>query len=278
MSETSSAAPTALVEVTAGAIPAAAPVEAPAAAQVPATDVTPTAPAVAAPAVPEMAPTPEAVAGDKPAEAAPAAPEIKTHSDELPSALSTETPKPDGEAKPAPDAAPLAEPVAYEFTVPEGVTLPPERIAPYIEALKENGITPAAGQKLLDMYIAERQQDAVNTQETWHKSFADYRRESMNAIKADPELGGSGFETTKQAVARGRDLLIGTDPAHIAEFEDMLKVTGVGEQKALWRMLARADRMFSTPVAPLTQVTPASNAQGRPQVRGPMSLFKSAQR
>lgn len=266
MSDTQSAAPPVL-EITAGAIAPAAPEPVAAPAPEP----------VAAPVANAPAPAPEPGAPEPVAEP----PALQTHSEELPSALSTQ--KPDADAKPAdapkPDAAPapapVTEPVVYEFTAPDGITLDQARITPYVDVLKEHGIAPAVGQRLLDMYTAERQQDAVNTLEQQHRAFANVRRGWINEVKADPEMGGAGYQTTLQHAARGRDLLLGNDPKAREEFNQFVDSTGAGDHKVLFRLFLAADRLFQAPVAPVAQPRPTSNGQGTGPRRGMDGLFRN---
>lgn len=273
MSDTTGGAPalpaTPALEITAGATPS--PGIAPAD---PAPDASPTPADPPAPAAdPATPPAPDPAA--EPATPAPDKPAVEEHWKE-PSALSTEEPKPADPAQPGDPAAPPPDaPVGYEFTFPEGVTVAEPELAPFVDILRANNITPQAGQNLLDMYTNRLQQDQINTLANQHKVFADYRRESLGAVKADPELGGAGYETTRTAAARGRDLLLGNNPEHRAEFENFLNRTGAGEQLALWRIFVAADRLFRAPAAPATPPMPAQGAQGRGPQRGMNSLFRN---
>lgn len=266
------------LEITAGAIPspALAPAPAPAPEAPPTPEVIPSAPA-ADPATP-AAPDPAAPAPTEPAKPAAEGDKPPTPEQE-PSELSTQKPadpKP-GETKPGETPVPDA-PVGYEFTMPEGIDIPKAELEPYVETLREHGITPQAGQKLLDMYVDKVQQLQADTLANQWKQFGETRKSELARVKSDPELGGAGYETSKQAAARGRDLLLGTNPEHVAEFERFVANTGAGEQLALWRIFIAADRLFRAPVPPVTPATPPTNARGQGPQRGVMSLMKSRNR
>jgi hypothetical protein len=267
-----SGAQTPPLEVTAGPIadPAPTPSPAPEPAPTPAPEPVPE----AAPAAPSPEPTP-APAPEPPK------PELQEHFKELPSELGIEAkPDPTKPAEPKPGDPPTpqpTEPVAYEFTFPEGVTVENSQLDGYRNVLRENGISPAAGQKLLDLYVERMQQHGVDTLAGQHKAFADTRRTWFNQIKADPEMGGSAFETTRAAVVRGRDLLLAGRPNADQEWNDMVNSTGVGEHPTFWRMLARVSRMFDEPAPPMIPANPAPNAQGRGPQTGIRSLFRTNQ-
>lgn len=268
--------PAAALEVTAGATPSPAIAPAP----VPSTDPGQAASPVADPATP-AAPEPAAPAEPKPADPAikPAEPAAKPgpEADQELSALSItkpEEPKPGDAPKPGDPPAPEA-PVGYEFTMPEGVDIPKPELAPFVDTLREHGITPQAGQKLLDMYVERVQQFQTDTLANQWKQFGETRKSELARVKSDPELGGAGYETTRAAAARGRDLLVGTDPAHVAEYERMLANTGVGEQLALWRIFTNADRLWRESTAPPVPPTPPLNARGNGPRRGVQGLFRN---
>lgn len=273
------APPAAALEITAGATPSPAISPTPG----PSTDPGPAAPPVADPPTP-AAPEPAPAAPAEPKPADPAAEPAKPpepakpgpEADQPVSALSTkpEEPKPGDAPKPGEPPAPEA-PVGYEFTMPEGVDIPKPELAPFVDTLREHGITPQAGQKLLDMYVERMQQLQTDTLANQWKQFAETRTSELNRVKADPELGGAGYETTRAAAARGRDLLLGTDPAHVAEYERFVANTGAGEQLALWRIFVNADRLWRESKAPPVPPTPPSNARGNGPRRGVSGLFRN---
>jgi hypothetical protein len=76
---------------------------------------------------------------------------------------------------------------------------------------------------------------------------------------ADPILGGSGHQTTSQAVARMRDLLIPKEMLAPRTFDDgkprlsiadeFLESTGAGDHPVLWHILHNAARYLDEPQA-----------------------------
>lgn len=191
-----------------------------------------------------------------PAEAEPTAaePEVKAHTD-TPTLLETIG----DEAKPeTTDAAPDAGAPSYDFKLPENFEAVPEQIQAYTGILQESGIPPEIGQKLLDLHAAQIERYAADTLTRQHQVFADTRKGWQEQIKGDPELGGAGFETVAKAVARARDALVPAD--HQAEFNDMLRVTGVGDHPAFWRMLRQASRFLDEPPPPPPNARPSPSA------------------
>ena len=243
------------------------------------------APAVqAAPAVEQPAST---------SEAAGAAPAVEAHTD-TPSFLETLTaaepvaptepaaptePKP---AEPAPTeaAAPAeaqkpAEPAApavvtYEpFKLPEGVTADESALKAYGEVVGKHGVPQEQAQALLDMHTKALTDYATNIAAEQHRAFADIRSQWRQKIAEDPELGGSGHQTTMRAVARMRDRYV--PEQHRAEFDDFLRTTGAGDHPALIRLLHRVARDFDEPGVP-SQVGAPPKANGR-QPGGIGSLY-----
>lgn len=210
-------------------------------------------------------------------EPAPAETAEGTETTETPAVEKPADPAPQAEEAPAEAEVKLTEPPpepsapepVYEFKLPEGVDGDPARIEAYTGILKENGVSPEVGQKLLDLHAEQIKSFTENSMAGWHKAFADTRKAWLDEVRSDPELGGSGFETSKKAVARARDLLVPEgDREHFNQF---LQITGAGEHPALWRMLYRAARLFDEPPAPPPNLTPPPNPV--PQRQGLGSIF-----
>jgi hypothetical protein len=221
------------------AAPAAAPpaaVASPSAAVTTQAPVAPTTTESAAPA----ASSPVADGKNKPAEAAPEAKPEPAKAPELPkpptsmlAEAAKEPAKPEGE-KPAeaakPEDAPAA-PAFEAFTVPEGIKLGEKEVGQFTSMLGElevatkgdHRLFQETGQKLLDMYIAERTRDATLQMENWIKTRQDWVKE----IKDDPVLGRNRHETVLRDAARVRDMFA-TD-----RFKDMIEYTGAGDHPGM---------------------------------------------
>lgn len=179
-----------------------------------------------------------------------------------------ETPVPEAAAAPTPEApapAPPAElpPMTYEpFTFPEGVTADDKIMTDYTAVLAEHRLPQETGQRLVDMHIAAMTSQAEALAKQQHDVFAETRRNWRNEIMADEQMGGAGFETAKLAVAQMRDLFV--PPERMDAFNNMLRVTGVGDHPEFWRLLHNASRRFKEP----SPITPNGPAPDRGAARG----------
>ena len=237
-------------------------------------------PKVTAPAPsPEPAPT---LHVEQPPVAQEAKPEpaFEAHT-EKPTLLETAAPKPEPEVKVEPEKAPEVKPepapepapVAYEFNLPEGFTARPEEMNAYTGVLKETGIAPDVGQKLLDMHINAVQQMAQSALGQQHAAFRQMRDGWVNEVMADPQLGGAGHRTAITAAARGRDMLLSDyTPEQRTEFEQFLRTTGAGDHPAFLRLLYSAARYFDEPALPPENPKPPPD-NGRPNGRGARVLY-----
>jgi len=206
---------------------------------------------------PAVTPAPEVkVEGDEKKE------EVKVEGDKKP-----EEPKPETEVK----VEEPATPVEYKFTPPEGITIDEARLAPYVDILKTNNISPEVGQKLFDLHAQAIKEYDTSTLEAQHRAFADVRKEWQGKIMSDPELGGSGFKTVEGAVARMRDKFV---PAkHHQEFNDFLNTTGAGEHPALWRLLWNVAKAFDEPASTPAGGSPPPNHGKPPSRKGMKALY-----
>ena len=268
--------PTSPAAVAPVASPAAAPV-AEAAAAAPAPAPTPAA-ADAAPQHPSQIPSllEELIApGVRPtAEAAPAAvtpdgakPVVEGEKKPAePAAAKSEAPKP-GEAKPAETAPAVAAPVAPAIVVadlklPEGFKAIPEQMEGFANLLGAADLPPMErAQKLLDLHTSALKDYATAydkaAAEAQVRVFNETRAGWRKQIMADPQLGGSGYETASKAIARMRDMFVSRAEygstawnADMKEFVDFLRSTGAGDHPAFHRMLHNVARVFDEPGMP----------------------------
>lgn len=236
--------------ITAPVEAASAPVEPPAAAPIePA--------ASAAPEVPPAAP------------AAPEAPALVPHT-ETPTLLQT-VGRPEAPAAEAGTGA--TEPVApaaptYEaFVLPEGLTIEPEKLNGYTEILGKHSLPQEVGQELLNLYIAERQKDAVQTVAQQHQAFADMRKGWQDGVRTDPEIGGANFHTAMDAVASVRDRFIPQSGPVKEAFDKFLVTTGAGDHPEFLRFIARIGAAFREPAPPPAGARPPPDVGKRPAGR-----------
>lgn len=153
--------------------------------------------------------------------------------------------KPAGEAPAAFDAAKL--------TLPEGMKTDDPIFKTFAETFADDKLDPQAkGQKLIDIYkdtvqgIKQAQADAwTNTNKAW-----------VDAVKADPEIGGAKFAEVKTSIAKAIDSL---GPELSVAFRQGLDATGAGNHPAIWKGLAK---MAAT-------LTEGGHVQGNPSSAKP---------
>jgi len=202
--------------------------------------------------------------GEQPKPAEPAKPEAKAGETAKPAeAKAAEAAKPaegTAEAKPAEPPAPIE----YKYTVPETLTLDDTSKGELHKALDDFRADPSQGvQKIVDVGAKLMTDYATNlktaTEKHQREVFAETNKNWHAAILADPELGGSGYQTTSAAVARMRDKLVpaamlaprqnpdGTP--RMSEFQEFCRVTGAGNHPVFWHMLHNAARYLDEPQA-----------------------------
>jgi hypothetical protein len=248
-----------------------APAPAPASAPVVAADAAPApAPVLApAPAADAVAPAPVEGAAADGASKDPVktllATEEPTLLETLDSKGNEKTPGSDKKADSEPKTADSAESLqkapekfAFQpFAMPEGVNLDTGRISVLDNVLNEHLAPQEQRDKLINMHIEEMKSYDAKLRQQQQDFFRDTRRNWQQLLKGDPELGGAGFNTTKANVAEMRDLFAsrhkpGTEEhtQDMAEFNHMLRYTGVGDHPAFWRMMNNVSRRFKEPAAP----------------------------
>ncbi len=179
---------------------------------------------------------------------APAAPVVTPVSDPAAApAVNTSAAAPALEAGVTPPAEPAktelgkapdkpAEPIAFDaakLTLPEGMKTDDPLFRTFTETFTDAKLdAQARGQKLIDLYtntvkgIKEAQVTAwTTTNEKW-----------VNEVKADAEIGGAKFESTKAGIAKAIDSL---GPELSVAFRQGLDATGAGNHPAIWKGLAK---------------------------------------
>lgn len=178
------------------------------------------------------------------------------------------------EAKPVVEA-PKVEAVDYfkDVKLPEAVALKDEQRGEFAGALDAvlKGDTAIGVQKLFDLHNQAATQIVEDIRKQQYEVFNDTRKKWAEQVAADPEMGGSGFETTKRAVARMRDLLV--PEGDRKEFDEFLRVTGAGDHPAFFRLLHRATRFFDEPRMPPPNPKPPPNIGKRPGGRNAADLY-----
>jgi hypothetical protein len=202
--------------------------------------------------------------GAKPAEGTQAPPKDAKVEDKT--AKPGEAAKPEGdaakpaEAKPAEPEKPAAPaPVEYKYALPETIKLDDAAKTQLHTVLDTFRADPANVQPLID-YHTERMAEHAKQVDAHNRTvFNEMRAENRKAIMADAVLGGSGHQTTSQAVARMRDLLVRKEFQQPRKFDDgrprlsvldeYLESTGSGDHLVMWDILHNAARYLDEPQA-----------------------------
>jgi hypothetical protein len=173
--------------------------------------------------------------------------------------------------KPAEGEKPLAEVEVrtYEpFTLPDGVTAEEKQLDAFRHIAAAHNLDQAAAQGFLDLHIATIQRLQEEAAADQQRVFADTRKGWVVEVKSDPEVGGAGHQTAMMAVARMRDLFV--PEGRRQKFNEMLSVTGVGDNLEFIRMLHTAARYYDEPAAPPMPARPVPDrgGNGAKQPRG----------
>ncbi|MDE2107015.1 MAG: hypothetical protein KGL39_57945 [Patescibacteria group bacterium] len=188
------------------------------------------------------------------------------------------------EAAPADaDAAPALEPVDYfkDVKLPESITLDDTQRNDVTSALDllRSGKHAEGVQKLMDAHNQAMTAYAEQVNRNQWAAFNQVNRDWQTAAMADPQIGGSGFDTAMGAIARMRDAFVSNarqgTPQYIADrkqFDDFLKATGAGNHPAFLKLLHNVARRMDEPALPPAEARPTNNA-GRPP--GPRRLTYS---
>jgi hypothetical protein len=153
--------------------------------------------------------------------------------------VSDQTPVPAGDTQPTiasekteskTETAALFDPKGYK--APDGATVDEKTLSDYASIVNDEKLSPAErGTKMLDLYNS-----AMKTVgESYTKAWTDTNEKWVNEVKADPEIGGSKFEPTKQMISKAIDTM---GSATAAAFRQSLDITGVGNNPAFIRGLA----------------------------------------
>jgi len=163
----------------------------------------------------------------------------------------------------------VIQPTYDPFVFPEGVSLKEDRIKEFTDILSElelsgkadHAAVQAFGQKAVDFHLNEVQRVAEDLtklyQTTWEKQKTSWKEEFL----ADPEIGGNRFQTTVDA-ANNFIRTHGGTAEEQAEFRQIMESSGLGNHKAVIRILAKAmDNMSEG--EPLAATKPVSTPKSK---------------
>lgn len=256
----------------------------------PAAEPSPVAAAEPAPASVAPHPAPEPVASPEPHHPAEVPTLLEgfvkpgTEPPAKPAVAAVDAIKPVEETKP-PVVEPVVEPVVaatieYKFEMPEVIKDSPKEMAEFTGFLNEAKATPEIGQKMLNLHAAAMQKYADGILSRQISSFNSTRSDWAKQVMADEQIGGAGHNTAMGAIARMRDLLVSDSSpgseqyaADMAAFNEMARVTGVGDHPVFLKMLHRNARYMDAPAPPPPNPKPPPGLGGKPS-QGLAGIYK----
>ena len=209
----------------------------------------------------------DVVAGDKKDDPAPADTAKPESKDVKPEDKKDDAAKTDPDPKAATAEAPPA-PIKYDaFKLPDGIKLDDKELGKFTELAGKAQIPQDVAQSLVDLYVAERQNDvtqaAANQRKVWDTLNDTWKTELRN----DPELGGNRLETSLSlAKAVVEEYLF---PAEQAEYMAHMRNNGMGNYKLHVKLLhniGKAMNVFEDGIVPAHPQT--QKAQKGPGNRG----------
>lgn len=164
-------------------------------------------------------------------------------------------------------------PVEYKYTLPETLRMDDASRVETHAAFDAFRANPSSGaQGLIDLHNKQMLAYAKELSRQQIEIFNNTRAEWVKEIHSDPLIGGSGLETAKGVIARMRDKFVsdarpGTPQyeTDMADFNRMLRITGVGEHPIFNKMLYRVGNVFDEPSVPSAPAKPPKDI-GKPPV------------
>lgn len=233
--------------------PAAAP-EAPVTTDV--TDVPAAAPVETPAAVPDSS-----LLGDDPS-GQPAPTPSETPAADTPSQEAPSADQPVEQASQSAEPAPLPD---YEpWTLPDGYTQDEAKLGEFTKELAElerdTGLphdkAKEFGQKLIDRHVAEVQNTIERLTERYTNTWEKQKNDWKAAFESDPELGGNRSDTTLTA-ARNVIKSYAGNAEQVQEFRELMTHTGLGNHPAVIRLLANVGKKMFEEGSPVPASAPA---------------------
>lgn len=151
-----------------------------------------------------------------------------------PSPEPTPNPSPTPEPPPAPKAEPLAQDA---LTFPEGFTADEKFTPKFLEIANELGLTKDGANKLVALQAEYAKEGSERATQAWQDTVKQWE----DAVKADPEIGGTKMDESLGAV---RKLI---DSHGSKELLDALNISGMGSNPHLIRMLHKVAKEVNEP-------------------------------
>lgn len=169
--------------------------------------------------------------------------------------------KKDGAADPDKKDATAAEPPApikYDaFKLPDGVKLDDKELGKFTELAGKAQIPQDVAQNLVDLYVAERQNDAVQARAEQRRVWDTLNDTWKTELRNDPELGGNRLETSLSlAKAVVEEYL---PPAEVGEYMAHMRNNGMGNFRLHVKLLhniGKALNVFEDGIVPANPQAP----------------------
>lgn len=175
-----------------------------------------------------------------------------------------EAAKKDGTADPETKDATATEPPApikYEaFKLPDNVKLDDKKFGQFQEVAGKGQVPQDVAQNLLDLYIAERQQDVVSARAEQRRVWDQLNDTWKTELRNDPVLGGNRLETTLSlAKAVVEEYL---PAAEVGEYMAHMRNNGMGNFKLHVKLLhniGKALNVFEDGIVPARPQSPKAS-------------------
>lgn len=219
-----------------------------------------------------LAPAPEAtlIAPEKPPETLLAAPAPTPLAAPIPAPTPAPEPVVANQNTDGGQSAEPAPPPTYEpFTLPENTSLDAAKVSEFtnilaaleVDGKADHGITQQVGQKLVDFHVNELKNYGEQITKLIQTNFEKQRTTWKDEIIADPVLGGAHLQSTVQAALEFIRTHGGSEEEQ-KEFRSVMEVTGLGNNKAVIRLLANAQTALKEG-SPLTANRPLTVTKSR---------------
>lgn len=163
-------------------------------------------------------------------------------------------------------AEPAPPPTYDTFTLPEGVTLVPERVQEFTSLLTkletegkaDHATVQKFGQEAVNFYVAEVQKAVTEINSNLQNSWKQQKNEWKETFLKDPEIGGERSQTTVDSALKFVRTHGGTAEQQ-QEFKSLMETSGLGNHPVMIRLLARAGEAMSEG-KPLAAQKPATTS------------------
>lgn len=165
----------------------------------------------------------------------------------------------------------FVEPVAYEYNLPETLTMDDTQKSELAAALDAFRADPGkSAQGLIDIAAKSMSDYADSLEREQRRVWNQTRQEWREQVLSDPLIGGSGHQAAMASIARMRDYFVADKDWQ--DFNDMIEVTGAGDHPQFLKLLYNVARYFDEPSVPAANFSPPPDI-GQAPARGMRALY-----